>query len=777
MVFKNIMRLFDFKKLQPVIIAFISLCVFIFSIFQFTQYNNNKKGKDDRDKLLEILVYKKSQLEKALYSRIYYTKGVAAYISINPGITKEVFDRLAGELIGKDTVINSMAISKDCILGAIYPFKGHESAIGLNLLEHPFRKKIVESTIKTGKTFVAGPVELVEGGVAFISYTPIFTKSVIDVSSFWGVADIVILKDRLFNEINLSEQDDNYKYSLRGVDGGGKEGACFWGDPNLFNNNPVQVDVLLPTGSWSLAGVPVSGWTNYYNKTETLTILLYISSFIISILIWLLAKAMVRIRTDDKELKALFGSMQNLVIVFNKHGEYVKIAPTSNTMLIKPANELLGRTLHQVLGKEEADLFHNAILECINTKKLVVLDYQLIINSENRWFQARISYLSDDLALYMAYDNTESKHAEEALKESEEKFRAIFENNSTAIAIIDHDTRISMVNDAYCEMGGYSRDEVIGMSWTEQIPPDELDRLKEYNRRRLINPQDAPEKYEFKFYRRDGELRIGLMSVAMIQSSCKIVAAFTDITERKKMEDQLVNYTEELKISNAAKDKFFSIIAHDLRGPFHGFLGVSNILAEEADSLTREETKEYSNLLYSALQKQYKLLTDLLDWSRLQNKNIVLNLEPVLLYRELVKAIESLGFVSNLKNIQIIERIEDNVFVTADKNILELILRNLISNGIKFTNQGGIIDISAFIRDKFVEVTVKDNGIGMSKEDLINIFRKDKYLSTEGTSNEKGSGLGLLLCKEFVEKQGGTIWVTSEEGQGSSFTFTIPIAM
>ena len=232
-------------KLQPFIIAFVSLCIFVFSIYRYTEYYNNKKEKDDRDKLVELLVFKKSQIEKALYSRIYYTKGVAAYISLNPGITKSVFDNLAGELIGKDSVINSMAISKDCILGAIYPYKGHESAIGLNLLEHPNRKLIVESTFKTRNTFVAGPVELVEGGVAFISYTPIFTKTQNDSSKFWGVADIVILKDKLFNEIHLSAQDSKYKFALRGTDGTGNSGACFWGDQEVFNNNPVRVDILL----------------------------------------------------------------------------------------------------------------------------------------------------------------------------------------------------------------------------------------------------------------------------------------------------------------------------------------------------------------------------------------------------------------------------------------------------------------------------------------------------------------------------------------------------
>jgi len=152
-----------------------------------------------------------------------------------------------------------MAISKNCILSAIYPLKGHESALGLNLLAHPFRKLIVEKTIETKNTFVAGPVELVEGGITFISYTPIFTKAVKDSLRFWGVADIIILKDKLFNESKLVTQDQTYSYAMRGVDGSGENGKCFFGDSTIFQINPDTVKILLPTGTWQLGVIPREG--------------------------------------------------------------------------------------------------------------------------------------------------------------------------------------------------------------------------------------------------------------------------------------------------------------------------------------------------------------------------------------------------------------------------------------------------------------------------------------------------------------------------------------
>ena len=130
------------------------------------------------------------------------------------------------------------------------------------------------------------------------------------------------------------------------------------------------------------------------------------------------------------------------------------------------------------------------------------------------------------------------REAEEAFRIGEEKFRTIFENNSSAIAIIEPDTTISMVNDAYCQISGYTKQEIVGMSWLQQIPPDDLERLKEYNRRRLINPNDAPDKYEFKFYRKNGEIRHALISIAMLQNGRKMIASFVDITDRKRAEEK-----------------------------------------------------------------------------------------------------------------------------------------------------------------------------------------------------------------------------------------------
>ncbi len=374
-------------------------------------------------------------------------------------------------------------------------------------------------------------------------------------------------------------------------------------------------------------------------------------------------------------------------------------------------------------------------------------------------------------------DKEEEKRilAEKALRESEEKFRAIFENNSSALAIIEPDTTISMVNDAYCQMGGYTRGEVIGMSWTRQIPPGDLERLKEYNRLRLISPKEAPDKYEFRFYHRNGEIKHGLMSVAMIESHRKIIASFTDITERKQSELQLQKYSEELKESNATKDKFFSIIAHDLKSPFNSIIGFSELLMENYREYSEKEIEDSLNTIKKSSRQAYDLLENLLVWARSQTGKIDFRPETFALSQGISNTLAIAHSIADKKSIQIINNIQEPCLVYADKNMLNTIIRNLLTNAIKYTPRNGSITINCRQRNDNIEFSVKDNGIGIPKQSIGQLFRIDSKYSTPGTEKEQGTGLGLILCREFVEKHGGRIWAESEEGKGSAFNFTLPL--
>lgn len=246
--------------------------------------------------------------------------------------------------------------------------------------------------------------------------------------------------------------------------------------------------------------------------------------------------------------------------------------------------------------------------------------------------------------------------------------------------------------------------------------------------------------------------------------------------KNKKLEKQKLEIEEQrdkLALSNATKNKFFRIIAHDLRNPISTLVGSTNLIVNDFDEYNKEQTKSFIGELNKLSQTTFNLLENLLDWSSTQMGEIKFSPEPIDLYLLTDENIELVKRKIDSKNIQLKLNIEKNTIAFADENMVKTVIRNLLSNAVKFTPENGEIEISCSVDGKFVKYSVKDSGIGISKEDQKKLFRIDTHHSTPGLSNEKGSGLGLILCKEFVEKNGGKIKVSSEPQKGTTITFTL----
>lgn len=248
------------------------------------------------------------------------------------------------------------------------------------------------------------------------------------------------------------------------------------------------------------------------------------------------------------------------------------------------------------------------------------------------------------------------------------------------------------------------------------------------------------------------------------------------IGEKEKRETELHAANKELKHLlqlNADKDLFMSILAHDLRSPFNGLLGLSELLIESIHESDPESTENLANHINTSAQKAFNLLEDLLMWTRSQSGKIPYERQKLNFTYLCTNTIDSIFPNPDSKNITVHFAKNDDIIVFADIDMLKTVLRNLISNAVKFTNPGGKIDVSAMQDKSNVTITVSDNGIGMNPETVNRLF-EGKLHSTKGTANERGTGLGLFLCKEFIKKHGGKIWADSVEDEGSSFHFTIP---
>jgi len=229
----------------------------------------------------------------------------------------------------------------------------------------------------------------------------------------------------------------------------------------------------------------------------------------------------------------------------------------------------------------------------------------------------------------------------------------------------------------------------------------------------------------------------------------------------------------ELRELVSTKDKLFSIIAHDLRSPFNNIIGLSELLIEKEAHDAKSE--KYAGLINSSAKNTLGLLDNLLNWAISQTDQLSFNPKKIILSSLIREEINTSNSRALLKNISLKLIQNEEVEVYADENMVMVILRNLISNAIKFTNSGGEINVSVIPGTKQVEISILDNGIGMDEEKIKTLFHLSSNATSPGTANEKGSGLGLVLCKEFVEKLGGKIWVESEEGKGSDFKFTLPV--
>ena len=245
------------------------------------------------------------------------------------------------------------------------------------------------------------------------------------------------------------------------------------------------------------------------------------------------------------------------------------------------------------------------------------------------------------------------------------------------------------------------------------------------------------------------------------------------------LEKKVKKQNQDLIESNKTKDKFFSIIAHDLRGPFNSMLGFAGLLHDEFDNFGTEEKKKFIGIIHDGLQNTLKLLDNLLIWARSQKGTIAYKPEKLNLFSETKEANELLTQNFEKKSIKLINKIPVNIFVNADKDMLSTIIRNLLSNAIKYTHKSGEITIKAISlpdekQNQFIGISVNDTGVGIPKDTQHSLFDITDNTSTRGTENEKGTGLGLILCKEFVEKHSGKIWVESEVGEGSAFIFSMP---
>ena len=354
---------------------------------------------------------------------------------------------------------------------------------------------------------------------------------------------------------------------------------------------------------------------------------------------------------------------------------------------------------------------------------------------------------------------------------------SIFNNMGDSVFVKDDQSRLLLVNDAFCKLFQLSRSEIIGKTLAEIVPIDERESFLKIDKA-VINEGIENINEETLTINNTTKI-ISTRKSRFIDSNGKIylVGAVRDITDKKNAENALVESEKKYRKLNATKDKLLSIIAHDLRSPFNNIIGLSSLLQKKSEGFEDKQSEKYIDIINATAKETLGLLDNLLNWAKSQTGELIIKSEKITLSSTIEQVISLENKLAATKEILLKYKGFDDFDLYTDQNILKIVLRNLISNAIKFTNNGGNINVLSAQKGDFVEISVEDDGVGMSKktvEKLFDIYRTKTLL---GTANEVGTGLGLALSKEFVNKLGGEISVTSEVGKGSIFTILLPLKL
>jgi PAS domain S-box-containing protein len=446
--------------------------------------------------------------------------------------------------------------------------------------------------------------------------------------------------------------------------------------------------------------------------------------------------------------------------------------------LNKAWEDTLGYSIDELINKSFMDFVHPEDIESTRTACLELDKSGRLLNFVNRYRCKDGSYKfiewssitnSDGTYYSSAHDITKRKINEMAVKESELRFRSIFETANAGIFFCDKNGQFILVNKVLQNMLGYSLKELYHMNFSQLTHSDDFNLENEKIAGLIINEFNQF-RIEKRYVSKADKIIWVDMAVAVMREEANdsfyYVGVVNDISEQKQYED-------ELKKRDLIKDKFFSIIAHDLRSQFSVIRGFSELLTTN-NKFDELERQKIVNLLNVSSQNGLALLEDLLEWSRSQLNKLEFVPEKLNLHTLIDDVFSVIKNQAIFKQIEITSNISSDHEVVVDKRMMDIALRNLLENAIKFTPKGGQVTVSATIKENENIISVKDNGVGMPPDIIEKLFQIDIKHSTQGTEKEKGTGLGLILVGEFIEKHGGNISVKSEIDHGSEFIISIP---
>jgi PAS domain S-box-containing protein len=552
-------------------------------------------------------------------------------------------------------------------------------------------------------------------------------------------------------------------------------------DPEHFRKQAKQFDFDEKNYLTALESVPVLGEDQIKKNAEFLVNLTEIigKNALQNLII---QEQKEKAEESERKLRTISKNMLDLAAVTDLRGHF---------KFVGASHEILGYELESLIGKNIMDFVHPDDLPKVQADFMSFLENRadkaestyryLCADGSYLWLESFGTFIVDKQndpveIIFNTRDITERKQTEQALKESERKFRSLVETLGEGVGIVDENENFIFTNRAANQIFQTDKNELTGKQLFNYITQESK---KKIIRETLKRKQGLQSVYELEIITKKNEKRyISVTATPYISFNNDFIGTigvFRDITEIHINQEIIQQQYTQLQKLNTDKDRFFSILSHDLRSPFNLLLGFSGVLLNNLHKYDMQKIEKQIEIIHKTTHQTYHLLEQILLWSKSQSGKLVIKPEKINFPEVTNELINNFKSQADEKAIKINLPGSEKIILIGDLHIYTAIMRNLISNAVKFTPRNGEIDIFAEKKSKNYTITVSDNGIGIDEEIIPKLWGINDSYSTAGTNNEQGTGFGLSLCKELIEKHGGRIWVESKPNKGSDFKFTIPL--
>lgn len=713
--------------------------------YQFAIDQHNIEFAHERARVTATLDSIRGDLARELNAALSLTEGIASLLAIEGAIDQQRFEAIAGDLLRRNHLIRDIAIAQDTTVTFVWPLDGNEAVLGMDYETNPAQREAVRRARQTRRMVVAGPVQLAQSGIGVIGRLPVFIpdKKQPGGDRYWGMSSTVIDFPGLLNAVGLQSQIHDLRVTLRGVDGLGAKGAVFWGDSSVAADNPVTLEIPLPSGTWQIAAIPAGGWVQF----QPLRSRLFLSGTLISIM--------------------LAGVMLQLTRVnAAREREIQKRRATENSLRQK------NRALHLLT------LCHSAVVHAKHEDRLLIELCQIAVRDAG-YRMAWIGKAEHDEGRTVR-PITFAGPGEDFLKQVHVSWGDNEYGNGTAgVAIRTRVPRIGRDlphNPIFSAWWDAFRDRDFASAIAVPLVVDDVvfGVLLIYARE-----PDAFDATEVELLKDLGESISHGMSALRAQKERAQAMAALERTHAE-LEERVQQRTRELRSAKEAaesadriKSAFLATMSHELRTPLNSIIGFTGILLQGLAGPLQPEQQKQLGMVQNSARHLLALINDVLDISKIEAGQLEMRTEPIALHQVIQRVTQTMAPAVQKKHLSLtVEPVARNDTVQGDGRRVEQVLLNLLSNAVKFTEHG-CITVRTDDTDREVRVSVADTGEGIAEAEIANLFQPFRQIDTGLSRKHEGTGLGLSICKRLIEMMQGTISVQSQLGVGSTFTFTL----